>query len=109
MKGNIGDQGGNEGAKERGQFLEQGVLDWWAFKHPEYTKIVPQHYAMLGEWAAATLDAKSKGEGVPTVAVEVKTASRGDAWGREGTDEIPAYYRDQTDWQMAMDPEIRFV
>ena len=57
MKGNIGDRGGNEGAKERGQFLEQGVLDWWAFKHPEYTEIVPQHYAMLGEWAAATLDA----------------------------------------------------
>lgn len=110
MAGNVPlDDSGNEEAKVRGQFLEQGVLEWWAAQHPEYTDIVSQLYLQRDGWAAATLDALARGEGVPTVAVEIKTASRGDAWGPAGTDMVPDYYRDQVDWQLLLCPEAEYA
>lgn len=85
----------------RGQYLEDGVLRWWADQNPDYDRQTNQPSYRLGDWAAATPDmiADVSPVGSP-VLVEAKTSSNDDEWGREGTDEIPTHYLTQCYWAM---------
>lgn len=103
MRGEIPwDDGQNAAAKSRGQYLENGILDWWCDQHPECSVVVRQHIVRSSRlpWAAATPDAWAAGGSSAAVYVDAKT-SRDDAeWGAPGTDEVPAYYAAQLMWAM---------
>lgn len=97
------DDGRNAGAKARGHYLEDGILRWWRDQHPEFPRVLPQHYETLGDWAAATPDLACwewPNCDVPQVVVDAKTSRDDSEWGRPGTDEVPAYYLAQLQWQM---------
>lgn len=108
LRGEIpSDDGRNRAAKSRGQYLENGILDWWQAQHPERSAGRRQHHATLGDWAAATPDLYSvyavDGEGRrhrDPVVIDAKTSRDDDEWGAPGTDEVPAYYTAQMQWQM---------
>lgn len=90
---------------ERGVFLEQGLLNWYAYRtgrrletpgtlrHPQFPLVV------------ATPDAIAYGApGEPPRVVECKAPnwrSRGH-WGEPGTAEIPSYYIPQVQWELAV-------
>ena len=104
MRGELPRDEGNN-ATRRGQYLESGVLAWFADRHDadlEWAKWEEQAYRVHPEnpWAAATLDALGEDEHGNVAAVEIKTAASSDDWGQPGTDEIPAYYAAQVMWQM---------
>jgi len=96
--------------QRRGQILEPAVLTWWLDQHPEVDDVDTQCLVWIDthpdQWGAATLDAlASTADG--DLVVEVKTASRWDEWGEEGTDQIPAHYYAQVVWQLACAPWAR--
>lgn len=95
-------------AMQRGNFLENGVIDWWEAKHPEMDPAGRQYAARMEDWAIATLDAIYHGHEDMT-ALEVKTTSNTDEWGEPGTDQIPAHYYAQGLWQMACYPPVQRV
>lgn len=95
-------------AMQRGNFLENGVIDWWEAKHPEMEPAGRQYAARMENWAIATLDALYHGHEDMT-ALEVKTTSNTDEWGEPGTDQIPAHYYAQGLWQMACYPPVQRV
>ena len=110
MKGNISRDKANE-AQRRGHYLEPAILAWWRDQHrlPTQASVVienewaeaweEQPTYTLGEWAAATPDARAWLDGAP-VLVEAKSAAWDDEWGDPGTDAIPDYYLVQVQWQM---------
>lgn len=105
LRGDVpSDDGRNTKAKARGHYLEAGILDWWCDQHADdiHPDDVPlrQHFATLGDWAAATPDLMVPLAGVGEVVVDAKSARDDDEWGRPGTDEIPARYAAQLQWQM---------
>lgn len=101
MKGNVPLEQETEDHR-RGHFAEPAVLAWWRAEHPEFTRIRrhPQWQRRDLPWAAATPDAAAYGPSVDRASVEVKTARNLDEWGDPGTDQIPAYYWVQTQFQM---------
>ena|SRR5690625_2504453 len=96
------DDGTNQAAKSRGHYLEDGILDWWADQHPELREDSRQPYVTdpALPWAAATPDLIASDSNGNTVVVDAKTARNDDEWGDPGTDEVPAYYAAQLQWQM---------
>lgn len=98
----------NSDAMQRGNFLENGVIDWWESRHPEMEPAGRQYAARMGDWAIATLDALYHGHEDMT-ALEVKTTSNTDEWGQPDTDQIPAHYYAQGLWQMACYPPVQRV
>ncbi len=95
-------------AMQRGNFLENGVIDWWESRHPEMDPAGRQYSARMEDWAIATLDSLYHGNEDMT-ALEVKTTSNADEWGEPGTDQIPAHYYAQALWQMACYPPVQRV
>lgn len=103
----------------RGHYLEPAVAHWFADQHPE-AEILPGHtwtrddypwmlaspdrlvYLPDGGAPAAVILNEDETPPPPPALLEVKTASDDAEWGRPGTDEIPAYYRPQVVWQMAV-------
>lgn len=109
LRGEIpSDDGRNAAAKSRGQYLENGILDWWVDQHPEFAHVKRQFYRELGDWAGATPDAAAwttrpsrfTDDLAPDAIVDAKTARDDDEWGTPGTDEVPAYYAAQMQWAM---------
>lgn len=104
-----------DGPLARGTHLENGLLDWWVSKHPEFPHLDRQAYRTRGDLPgmAATLDGLAwngmRGRFGVHALVEAKTAARLEDWGRPGTDEVPAYYKAQVDFQFAMTPEARIA
>ena len=96
------DDGTNQAAKSRGHYLEGGILDWWTDQHPELTHGQRQPYVTdpALPWAAATPDLISRDDDWNVVIVDAKTARDDAEWGDPGTDEVPAYYAAQLQWQM---------
>ncbi|WP_179950894.1 YqaJ viral recombinase family protein [Xylanimonas oleitrophica] len=102
------DDGRNGDVKARGHYLEDGILRWWCDQHPEFGHVKRQFYRELGTWAAATPDgaawrtrpARFAQVQPPEAVVDAKTARDDDEWGAPGTDEVPAYYAAQMQWQM---------
>lgn len=82
-------------AMERGTLCEPAVLAWWR-KHNKHEGWEDQPSFTVGDWFAATPDARTTTHGEP-VLIEAKTASADalDTWGAPGTDEIPDYYLTQ--------------
>lgn len=88
---------------ERGVFLEQGMLQWYAFRtgrrvETPGTIIHPQHPLVI-----ATPDGISYGDGPPRV-VECKCPDWPAAkhWGEQGTGQIPSYHQPQIQWELAV-------
>ncbi|MFC8733138.1 YqaJ viral recombinase family protein [Luteimicrobium sp. NPDC057192] len=108
LRGEIpSDDGRNMAAKSRGQYLENGILDWWVDQHlgvdlHTAAVVTRQYYATRDDlpWAAATPDLATRLRDVGLVVVDAKTARDDDEWGTPGTDEVPAYYAAQLQWSM---------
>lgn len=89
---------------ERGVFLEDGILRWYAYRtgrRLEYPGTVTHPTLPL---VIATPDAVAHGHDEPPRVVEVKAPdwrSR-NHWGVEGTDQIPPYYLPQVQWELAV-------
>lgn len=90
----------------RGHYLEAAVVAWWRDQHADGPwlpgwDLTTDAQCWLHDtepWIATpdrVIDC-SQGE----LPLEVKTAADSDEWGPDGTDEIPAGYRDQVQWQM---------
>jgi putative phage-type endonuclease len=85
----------------RGHYLEAGVAAFLADQYPML------RFGRTGTWVnkarpwqSATPDRIAR-DGRRAVAVaEVKTAADWEEWGRDGSDDIPPYYRAQVVWQM---------
>ncbi|WP_435109957.1 YqaJ viral recombinase family protein [Nocardiopsis synnemataformans] len=89
----------------RGHYLEPAIAAWFADQHPEYA--VHPGYTWTRDdhpWMLASPDRtlRARGEGSLEALLEVKTSADDSEWGREGTAEIPAVYRPQVVWQMAV-------
>jgi putative phage-type endonuclease len=85
----------------RGHYLEDGVAAWFADQHPDW-QIQPG-----GCWAhaeeprfTASPDRQLLLPDGEIRGLELKTAADADEWGEPGTDEIPAGYKAQVQWQM---------
>jgi putative phage-type endonuclease len=85
----------------RGHYLEQGVVDWFAAQHPDWT------IDAGGSWRhpehpryTAQPDRLIRLYGGEIRGLEAKTAADTDEWGEPGTDQIPIGYRAQVMWQM---------
>jgi putative phage-type endonuclease len=99
MKGNLGDDSSD--ATRRGHYLEAGVAAWFADQNPDWridatgTWLHPDR-----PWQVATPDRLVTLPDGTVELLEVKTAGDSTGWGDAGTDEIPAYYRPQVQWQL---------
>lgn len=102
MRGEVpNDDGKNAGAKARGHYLENGVLDWWEDQHPELSTLFRQPFIRRPDipWGAVTPDLLAQDES-GFVIVDAKTSVKDDEWGEPGTHEMPPYYRAQLMWAM---------
>lgn len=87
-----------------GSVEEPIIIDRFELEHPDFkverdpeTIRHPDH-----EWMIANVDGIiATPEGTQEI-LEIKTASSATHWGRQGTDEIPEYYRCQVAWYMAI-------
>lgn len=91
-------------AMGRGHYLERGVVQWWR----------DQEHDLEPGWALSSNDQCWRHDSEPWIAtpdrvidccfgdipLEIKTAADSDEWGPDGSDEVPAGYRDQVQWQM---------
>lgn len=86
------------------------VKGWHADPGGTYQS-VERPYQVGSPDALAYDTASAWAEGKPSRVVEVKTSPMGDDWGRDGTDEIPVYYRCQALWYMDIfgAPETHFA
>lgn len=108
MKGNIPLEQETEDHR-RGHYAEPAILAWWRDQHPEVQGVTlqPQYRRDDLPWAAATPDACAHFADKSGELVEAKTARSLDEWGEPGTDEIPAYYFVQTQFQMHVGRKAR--
>lgn len=96
----------------RGHYLEPAIAAWFADQHPEFfvapagTFVSPHDddfTASPDRLLIATQDVPetfTASEVKPTALLEVKSAADLDEWGEPGTDQIPAGYNAQVQWQM---------
>lgn len=105
MTGNV-DPEPQSAIQSRGHYLEPAVANWFADQHPEYAVLPGQTWTRDDRpWMLASPDRVLVGPGYGGRVedlLEVKTAADDSEWGRPGTDEIPATYRPQVVWQMAV-------
>lgn len=90
---------------QRGNMLENAVLDWWLIDHPEVTELDRQRWYPLEGWAGATPDMDVTGPTGDLELVDAKTISTDDDWGEEP----PTHYLASSMWQMACAPEAKRV
>ena len=90
---------------QRGNMLENAVLDWWLVDHPEHVEIERQRWYPLGEWAGATPDMDVTGPTGDREGVDAKTIRDDEEW----ADEPPAYYLASSMFQMACAPEMKRI
>ncbi len=92
--------------KRRGHYLEPAIVAWWADQHPEILGHFPggtQVHPEDPRFAASPdrlVSFPGPDRSVDWRPLEVKTSSRDDQWGAEGTDRIPPHYFVQCQWQM---------
>lgn len=103
VKGNVPGFEGNK-ATERGKYLEQPTLDWFADQHPDLIVSANKKQETLYHrdnltWAA-TPDAFVLNTNGELRLAEAKTSLYADGWGKPGTADIPIYYLAQVIWQM---------
>ena len=87
-------------AKARGRYLERAVAEWYADKN-EVEISAGGHFHGRADFMMGTPDfwvnvpGKSDKWGL-----EIKTARSDRGWGKEGSDDIPPYYKTQCHWYM---------
>jgi len=87
--------------KRRGHYLEPAIAAWFADQHPDWqvdttgTWVHPER-----DWTAASPDRLITTETGEVRLLECKSAAEPSEWGEPGTDQIPAGYRAQVQWQM---------
>jgi putative phage-type endonuclease len=101
MAGMLGDQPDSD-ILRRGHYLEPAIAAWFADEHPEFDVVPAGTFAHPERpWQAASPDrlliVRDTGE---TRLLECKSAVNADEWGEPGTDEIPAGYKAQVQWQL---------
>lgn len=93
----------------RGVYLEDGVAAWFADEFPEFSVTRSGTWTHAHHpWMTASPDRlllSNEGEVLDPDAdlralLEIKTSNEWWAWGEQGTDQIPPYYRCQVIWQM---------
>lgn len=92
----------------RGHYLEPAIAAWFLNQHPDLDVVLPggtwQHPDH--DWATANPDgllipSNAPNGAAPSRILELKTDADNDpGWGEPGSDEIPAGYRAQVQWQM---------
>ena len=94
----------NSDEKARGHYLEPALRQWWRDKHPEFAVNATGPWASVERpWQIASPDgivSKRDIARTPVALVECKTSALDSEWGKEGTDEVPPYYRYQAIWAM---------
>ena len=99
MKGHVEPEGDDD-VKSAGRYHEPGIAAWLRDQLPEliirpcgtFTAAAnPRHTAAPDRVALY-------GDGIDCV--EIKTSRKPEEWGKPGTDQVPAAYRDQVDWQL---------
>lgn len=104
MKGIIPVAGENR-HMQRGNMLENAVLDWWLVDHPEHTEKARQVWSPLFDWGGATPDLHVTGPGGALELVDAKTTSSDDGW----QDGPPPYYLASSLWQLVCEPDAERV
>lgn len=106
MSGNVAPEP-QTAIQSRGHYLEPAVAAWFADQHPEY-EVLPgatwtrdDYPWMLASPDRVLCNATTRTGRVEAL-LEVKTAADDSEWGTPGTNEIPASYRPQVVWQMAV-------
>lgn len=101
MKGQIEPEGSDD-VKAAGHYHEPGIAAWFRDQHPGWTvRPCGTFIAASNERHTAAPDRiiyKPDIDGFDLL--EIKTTRKPEQWGQPLTDQIPASYRDQVDWQM---------
>lgn len=103
MAGTIDPLPPNEEVLERGHMLEPAVAWWFAARHRELNVRNPKNKVWFYDRErgyGATPDRYLEQGGYVVGLLEIKTSTSPDGWGEPGTDQIPAHYYDQVQWQM---------
>lgn len=109
MAGNLSGTPDNE-VLQRGRILEPAIAAWFQEQHPAWNVRSPK-----GRWwvreddtrMAATPDYIIEQGGDVLGLLECKSAQDMSGWGKPGSDEVPAHYADQCQWQMYCTGERR--
>lgn len=101
---------------ERGTHLEAGIAEWYAARTGA---VLVESSTQRHATVAIALCTPDRFERVGPVAdrlVSIKSPRRGDAWGKEGTDDVPPGYLLQLQWEhavcgsrMSLTPDMRLV
>jgi len=85
----------------RGHYLEPAIAAWFADQHPTWrVESTGTWVAANDDWCSASPDRIVTREDGTAALLQCKTDADLDAWGPEGTDEIPPGYRAQVMWEM---------
>ncbi|MFD9047630.1 YqaJ viral recombinase family nuclease [Streptomyces zaomyceticus] len=83
-----------------GKVHEPGIAVRFSELHPELLVALSPTYAAAGRpWQIGNPDRKLYSDG-PVELLEIKTSRDDEGWGKEGTDEIPVWYRCQCLWYL---------
>lgn len=102
MRGQVEPEGIDD-VKAAGHYHEPGIAAWFRDQHPDWTvRPCGTFVAATNPRHTAAPDRLVYKPELPDVAdlLEIKTTRKPEQWGQPGTDQIPASYRDQVDWQM---------
>lgn len=102
MRGQVEPEGIDD-VKAAGHYHEPGIAAWFRDQHPDWTvRPCGTFVAATNPRHTAAPDRLVYKPEHPDVAdlLEIKTTRKPEQWGQPGTDQIPASYRDQVDWQM---------
>jgi predicted phage-related endonuclease len=90
---------------QRGNMLENAILDWWLVDYPEHGEIERQKWCPLDDWGGATPDMVVRNPEGGIELVDAKTTSGDDDW----REDVPPYYLASSLWQLACHPEAERV
>lgn len=102
MRGQVEPEGIDD-VKAAGHYHEPGIAAWFRDQHPDWTvRPCGTFVAASNPRHTAAPDRLVYKPELPDVAdlLEIKTTRKPEQWGQPGTDQVPASYRDQVDWQM---------
>ena len=100
---------------ERGTHLEAGIAEWYSARTGVFlSEAATQRHANIAI-AFCTPDRFEECSGFDRL-ISIKSPRRGDAWGKDGTDDVPPGYLLQLQWEhavcstrMALTPDMRLV